>query len=64
MPTENDLHQWANLIIETDANPRFRSIYINTQTHSLIYEDESKDPWASVLLDADGKQIEVDKAQK
>ena len=49
--TEN-LRYWAELIIDAQKS-QYISIFLNTQTKELIYEDQSKWPWEPVLLGAD-----------
>lgn len=52
-PNEENLRHWAYFIIDA-KNPRYTSIYFNTETKHLIFEDESKWPRVPTLLDADG----------
>lgn len=57
---EDPLRQWAYIII--DANePRFTTVYINSDTKELIYEDTSKSPPEPILLDGAGIRINANK---
>ncbi len=53
------VRQWAGIIIDA-KEPRYTSIFLNTESGELIYEDESKWPLEPVLLDRMGKRIKVD----
>ncbi len=63
VPDEGELRNWANLVIKIYDIPGFQSIYVNTLTGSLIYEEESKDPWEwePILQDRSGKQNNANK---
>ncbi|MDP1590034.1 MAG: hypothetical protein Q8M07_19935, partial [Prosthecobacter sp.] len=47
-----NLRHWAELIIDAQKR-QYISMFLNTETKELIYEDQSKWPWEPVLLDAD-----------
>jgi hypothetical protein len=59
-PTPGELRNWAYLIIDA-KEPRFTSIYFNTKTKELIYEDGSNFPYEPILLDSTGKRTEANR---
>lgn len=53
-PKEDSLGHWAYIII--DANKHHHtSVYFNTRTKDLLYEDNSQWPYVPILVDADGE---------
>ena len=55
-PDHDSLRAWAYLIIDA-KKPRYTSVYVDTRTKRLLYEDDSKWPYEPVLLDADGQVL-------
>ena len=47
--SQNELRYWAEIIIDA-KQPRYTSIYFNTNTGELIYEDTSIWPYKQLLL--------------
>ncbi len=61
-PKEGELGHWAYFIV--DANePRYTSLYLNTKTGEVIFDDNSKWPSDLCLIDATGKRTNANKAQ-
>lgn len=62
-PEGGALRHWAYIIIDA-SDPRYTTIYINSNTKELIYEDTLKSPRETILLDDDGIRINTNKAIK
>jgi len=61
-PKDEELRQWVYIIID-DMRHQYTSIYLNTKTKELIYEDATKLPYEPILLDSTGKRMDTKKAR-
>ena len=55
-PADTTLAHWAEFILDA-AEPRYTSLFLNTQTREILLEDQTPWPYVPYLLDAQGKRV-------